>query len=153
MQRRQLDLPDLDAAVAEARRLHNSGYDKAGQWDLGQVCKHCSLPMHECIDGPTFKPSVFLKLIVKLSGAKGKFFATRSIKPGLPAPAGFVFAPADAAGQAAAVEQLTEAASRFKQHTGSLHDHPLFGPLSRDQWHQFHTIHTAHHLGFLLPQT
>ena len=153
MQRRQLDLPDLDAAVAEAQRLHQSGYDKAGQWDLAQVCKHVALPVNECIDGPTFKPSAFVKLMVKLIGAKRKFFATRSIKPGLPAPAGFVFEPADAAGEAAAVEELAEAANRFIQHTGPLHDHPLFGPMTRDQWHQFHTIHTVHHLGFLLPKT
>ena len=34
MDQRRLDFKDFPEAVAEVDRLHASGYDKAGQWDL-----------------------------------------------------------------------------------------------------------------------
>lgn len=37
MQRCAFDLKGLDAVVAG--RLHEGGYEKAGEWDLGDVCR------------------------------------------------------------------------------------------------------------------
>jgi hypothetical protein len=149
MERRQLDLPDLDAVLAEARRLHEAGYEAVGQWNLAQACRHCTMPINGCIDGIDFKPSWLLRTFIKLTGAKGKFFATRKIKPGLPAPPSTVFESGE--DEAMAITELEQAIARLKQHDGPFAVHPFFGRLSADQWHQFNTIHTMHHLGFFLP--
>ena len=33
-----------------------------------------------------------------------------------------------------------------------LSEHPVFGPISPDQWRTFHCWHAAHHLSFLIPK-
>jgi hypothetical protein len=37
---RTLSFPDLDAVVREADALRVGGYERAGQWDLAQICGH-----------------------------------------------------------------------------------------------------------------
>ena len=46
---------------------------------------------------------------------------------------------------------LQAAVERIVSYAGSLQPHPVFGPISSDEWLEFHTIHAMHHLSFLAP--
>jgi hypothetical protein len=149
-ERRELELNDLDGVLGELDRLQQRGYDEAGQWDLAQVCWHCALPLGEALDGFSFKPPLFVRLMVKVMGVKDKLFRTRKIKPGFKAPGPFV--PPSDLDEQEQVAKLCQAIERFKAHNGAFLIHPVFGEFSAERWHQFVTIHTMHHLAFLLPK-
>ncbi len=146
MTRRKLDLKVLDAVVAEAQRLNDRGCQKSGEWDLGQACRHSAMAIRETVDGFSFKPPGIMRLLVSLMGMKKKLFATRTIKAGLKAPASMV--PSPGLDEPKEIENLRQAVEHFKSNEGRYLPHPIFGVLPNDEWHQFHTIHTMHHLSF-----
>ncbi len=148
MQRRELVLPNLDEVLQDVHHLHVQGCRKAGQWDLAQACAHTVIPINQSIDGFTFQVPWFLRMLGKTLFKK-KMFRTRRIKAGLKAPAGFV--PDPGGDEQQAVNDLEQAIQRFKHHHGVYQLHPVFGRMSPEQWHQFHTIHAMHHLSFLAP--
>lgn len=148
MERRDIDLKDLDAALEEAKRLHASGYEKVGEWDLSQICEHITMPINMAIDGSPFKANFLMRTMAILL-MKKKFFRDRKIKPGLKAPGNAVFATSD---EATALANLEKAIERFKAHDGPMQMHPFFGNLSKELWHDFNTIHCSHHLAFLVPK-
>ena len=59
--RRQLRFERLDEAVSDARMLQATGYDRAGTWDLSQVCGHLATGMEFPIDhtGPLHPSPMF----------------------------------------------------------------------------------------------
>jgi len=147
MNRRELDFRDFDALLADIQRLHEQGYEKAGQWNLGQICKHLSITMEMSLEGFPFKgPWLFRKVIGPF--VKPRFFRSRKIKPGLPAPPTMVAEPDSDEGQA--IEQLKQITTRVREHRGEFQPHPFFEYLSPEQWLQLHLIHAAHHLSFLI---
>ena len=148
MQRRELDLPNLDAVLQDVHRLHVQGCHKAGQWDLAQACTHMSIPINQSIDGYTFQVPWPLRLLGRTL-IKKRMFSTRRIRAGLKAPANFT--PAPGGNEQQAINDLEQAIRRFRHHHGEYQLHPIFGRMSPQQWHQFHTIHAMHHLSFLAP--
>lgn len=150
--RRELDLPDLDAVLIEARRLYEGGYEKAGKWDLTQICRHVAPIMHAYIDGMNFKVPWFIRLIGPWL-IKPRLFRTRRIRAGIPLPQEVIPRPATSKqDERAAVEELGAAIDRLKRHKGAFERSPFLGPLTREQVLDFHTIHTMHHLSFLIPR-
>lgn len=51
-----------------------------------------------------------------------------------------------------AVEEFRSAVNRLLNFNGPWKTSPLFGLLGKEQLIQLHRIHTAHHLGFLVPK-
>ena len=153
MERRDTEFKDLQAAVADARLLLEKGCEAAGEWDLAQVCGHCSYAINSSIDGFDSSPPFFIKLLAKIAGMKKKIYRTRALKSGLPAPSVSIPAPAngDRDTETKAVEEFSAAVNRITQYSASLQPHPVFGQISRDEWLEFHTIHAMHHLSFLVP--
>src|SRR5262249_6271459 len=47
-----LDFRSLDDAVAYARRCLSAGYDRTGNWDLAQTCRHLTDWLRAPLDGP-----------------------------------------------------------------------------------------------------
>lgn len=147
--RRDLNYRDFHSLAEDVRRLLDSGYRQTGRWDLAQVCGHLTIAFKQSLDGFTFKgPWVVRKLIAPF--IRGGLFRSRKIKPGIKAMDGFVVAPGTDEEQA--VNQFLQMIDRVKDHHGGFHLHPFFGKLTVDQWHQFHLIHAAHHLSFLVPK-
>jgi hypothetical protein len=61
--RRSLSFDSLDAAVADAEKLLAGGYEKHGQWSLGQVCGHLANWLGYAMDGfPKAPPPIRLML-------------------------------------------------------------------------------------------
>jgi hypothetical protein len=140
----------LPEVAAEADRLHAGGYDKAGRWDLGQVCDHLSYFIAGSLDGhPYHVPWPFKALFGRL--ALRRILGQKQMRAGMPTPQKPL--PAPGCDEAAAVERLKHALRRLEAHEGELYPSPFFGYLTPQQWRELHLIHCAHHLGFLVPRT
>lgn len=148
MKRRPLDFHSEDEVIAELDRLRTLGYEKAGAWNLGEICNHTAIFIRGSLDGFTGpNPPWFIRLV-------GPWFVKRMIKKrrmpegvGLPAH----LRPKPNCDEATEVQALKKLLIRFRDHTGPLFPSPFGGDLGRDRWRQLHLIHCAHHLSFLHP--
>lgn len=153
-QRRDLVFRSLDDISHDAESLLISGYDKAGGWDLGQVCGHLTKWLSYPMDGFP-NPGCFLGCVLWLmriavgKRIKKKILATGRFKVDGPTmPDSLIGAGSD---EVAAVAKLKETVERFKKHPGAIHSSPLFGEMNREELTRLHLIHCAHHLSFLIP--
>jgi hypothetical protein len=136
--------------------LHIQGYDKVGQWDLAQVCRHLADWLRFPMEGYPVSPAPIRLMLRVVRNTVGplqlrKLLATRSLPTGGPTLRETV--PAPGGDEAAAVERLRQVISRFQKQDGELYPSPLFGELDRETWRQVQLIHCAHHLSFLLPRS
>lgn len=149
MQRRELSFTDFDAVLADIDRLHSRGCDRAGNWDLAQVCDHLDLSIRMTLDphppaGPWLVRTFLAPLILK------KLLKTRKIRAGIEIPE--EFRPKQGKDAEAAIRSLRTTIKRFEDHAGEYEPHPFFGKLSRERARQLHLVHAAHHLSFLSPR-
>jgi Protein of unknown function (DUF1569) len=156
VERRKLDFNSFDEVLADAERLLQSGYEKAGNWDLAQVCGHLAEWLRFPLDGYPSVPLLIAPMIWavrKLAGRKmrdrilnsGRFqTGGRTLPQTVPPPGG---------DEAAAVAQLRQTIERFKRHDGPFHPSTLYGQMTRDEWTRLNLIHCAHHLSFLVPRS
>jgi Protein of unknown function (DUF1569) len=155
LHRRELSFRDFDDIVRDVETLHAKDYEKAGNWDLAQVCGHLAKWLSYPLDG--FPKSgcfigtmLWMMRITVGKGIKKKILTTGKFKEGGPTvPDSLVASGSD---ETAAVAKLKEMIERFKSHTGEIHPSPLFGKMSRDELTRLHLIHCAHHLSFLAPK-
>ena len=154
-ERRKLNFATLDEVVADAENLLAQGYDKAGNWDLAQVCGHLAEWMRFPVEGFPKLPLLLRPMFRLMRMTVGKSmrakilaegFATgvRTMPQTVPPPGG---------DPAAAVAKLKEAAERFQAYTGPIHPSPLFGAMNKEDARQLQLRHCAHHLSFLVPHT
>ena len=148
-ERRALTYASLDAVMPDVDRLI-LGYDKAGQWTLGQICSHLSKALTLTVDGTPVRVS-WLKRMVLGRLARWHVFRTGTMPAGIKVPSPKLVPPAEADDRAE-VEALRAAIRVFLGEVGPFVSHPLFGPMSVEEWRRFHGIHCAHHLSFLVPR-
>jgi hypothetical protein len=141
---RILDFHSLDHVMPEVQRLL-AGHATVGNWSLGQILDHLATAIRMTSGGrsestPRAGSDVFRK----------RFFKTRRFPAGAQAPhPRLIPAPDSDAQEQAAL--LGKAIARWSSTEGPFADHPLLGTLTKDEWTQFHCIHCAHHLGFVIP--
>src|SRR5581483_7303329 len=145
--RRELTFASLDEVTPDVERLL-AGHVTLGNWSLGQICHHLAMALRMSMDGVPVKASW---LVRRTFGAVARRLLLRGgrMPKGIRVPE--VYLPKPGLDAACEGEALQAALERFRSHAGPLHEHPLLGPLSRDQWERFHCIHCAHHLNFALP--
>jgi hypothetical protein len=154
LQRRTLNFRSLDEAVTDAERLHQSGYDKVGNWDLAQVCFHLSEWMRFPLDGYPKTPLVIAPIMWLMRKTAGRKILEKTLTKGFE-PGGHTLnqtLPAPGGDEAAAVARLRQTVERFGKHNGPYHPSPLFGQMTRDEWTRLNLAHCAHHLSFLIPK-
>lgn len=149
MTHRQLDFKGFAEVLAEIDRLHGCGYEKAGQWDLAQVCHHLSYFIEGSLDGHAFRVPWIFKVVFGRRVLK-RILSQRRMKTGVFTPQKPL--PEPGRDEVAAVNRLKQAIARLQSHQGELHASPFFGYLTPQQWRELHLIHCAHHLGFLIPK-
>jgi hypothetical protein len=138
-----------DDVLGDAEAMHSGGYDRVGNWSLGQVCSHLGLAMDRAIDGfPTVYPAPFRWVARWL--VLGKLLNHQQQKRRFPAPPYLV--PRDIEEDRVGLEDLRAAVRRLKNHTGELKLHPVFGKLTPAQWTEFVLWHCEHHMSFLVPK-
>ncbi|MBX3421847.1 MAG: DUF1569 domain-containing protein [Pirellulaceae bacterium] len=153
--RRKLQFDTLPEAVLEAERLLESGYEKTGNWDLTQCCNHITKVMLYPIDGfPRFP--VHMQIATRLMRYTiapimlKRILSTNRWPAGVPTDTQSL--PVETGRDRPAVEQFKLAVTRLLTFDGPWQTSPLFGLLEKEQLVHLHRIHTAHHLGFLVPK-
>lgn len=154
-QRRQLRFNDLDEVVRDAESLLANGYEKAGNWDLAQCCKHLAEWLRFPVEGfpkmplplrPLFwmaRKTVGRKKLLEYIGT-GSFPAGKPTMPQTVAPPG--------GDPREAVDALRTSVERLKAYGGPIVPSPLFGPMTKDEAVRMQLVHAAHHLSFLVPK-
>jgi Protein of unknown function (DUF1569) len=155
-QRRPLRFNDLDEVVRDAEGLLAKGYDKAGNWDLAQVCGHLAEWLRFPVEGFPKAPAPIRAVFWVLRKTMGRkklltYISTGSFPAGKPTMPETV--PPPGGDPRAAVEKLRGAAGRLKAHTGPIVPSPLFGPMTKDEAVRMQLVHCAHHLSFLVPKS
>ncbi len=144
--RRVLHFSHLPEVLAEARRLASS-HRTLGRWTLAQICRHLADTIHGSMDGfdlrrHRFKRLFFRSLLLAYAYRWG-IPEAYTVDPKLNPPEGLRLDDQ--------IEALARAIQRYRDHTGPLQAHPLFGRLTRNEWDRMHCFHGAHHLSFVLP--
>lgn len=149
-ERRKLNFGSLDEVMPEVDRLL-VGYEAKGRWSLGQICQHLAKGLHLTVDGKPIRGYALLRWTVG-PFARRHMFRTRSMPSGIKLPVASL-APGTNLDDRAEAEALRASIRVFLATDGPYTAHPIFGPLSEEEWRQLHAIHAAHHLGFLKPKS
>lgn len=149
-QRRTLDFRDFDAVLADVDALAGRGYDRAGNWNLAQVCDHLAKSMAESIDGFSFKFPLLLRWVPPLIRwwFKKRIFGKRTF-PSVSAPD--PLKPADVPDEADALARFRREIARVRT-ADKFARSPFFGWMTAEEWRDLHLVHASHHLGFLVPR-
>jgi hypothetical protein len=146
--RRPLAFSSLGEVMPEVDRLLK-GHRTVGNWSLGQICNHLSGAVIGSVDGIPFRFPLALRKTV------GPMLFRRMLRSGR-FPEGIKLPrhiqPRSGVDARAEAESLRAAIRLFGSHAGPFAEHPLGGPLDREEWQRFHTLHCAHHLSFVVPE-
>jgi hypothetical protein len=138
-----------DEVLADAEALLGNGYEREGNWGLGQVCAHLSKTMERSLDGFPSAMPLPMRILARWV-ALGGILKHKQHQRRFPAPPYLM--PPDAEEDRDGLEKLRTALSRLKDHSGDLRPHPVFGRLTPQQWLDLHLWHSEHHLSFLIPK-
>lgn len=149
MQAQELQFGSFEEALTYAEQLHTRGYERAGNWDLGQVLDHLTYFMKGALDGYTFKVPWILKVLLGKMVLR-RILKEKRMKRGVFTPQ----KPLPEPGQddVAALERFRETARRFVAHTGEYQPSPFFGVMTREEVRELNLLHCRHHLGYLIPK-
>jgi hypothetical protein len=155
VERRKLTFTSLDEVVVDAEKLLGNGYEKAGNWELAQVCLHLADWLRFPIDGFPKPPLPIGMMLWALRKTIGKKMYRKYMVEGMPAGKPTMPQTVHRTGldPTIAVGKLREAVEQFKGFDGTLHPSPLFGSLTKDEATRLQLAHCAHHLSFLVPKT
>lgn len=148
--RRKLRFNSLDDILADLDMLEGKRVKALGNWSVGQIMAHLSIPMHSAIDGTMkFRPPWYIRSIARLF--------KRQILNGT-APAGFKLSKAaedelvpGPTSETDGFTKLRQAINRLKTTT---HREPsgFLGKLTADEWNQLMCRHCELHLSFIVPE-
>lgn len=137
---------EVDRITASARA---GTLTAVGNWTPGQILGHLAAWMNYGYDGFPTTPPWFIKIVLRL--LKRRFFGGKGLPAGVRIPG----APEGTYGTE--VLPLEEGERRFKAAFARLQagppakPHPIFGPLTHQQWWSMHLAHAQLHLSFLIP--
>ena len=153
---RKLDYANLDEMLADVDDLLQYGYERSGNWTLGQAAGHVaewiSFPMDGFPTPPLLMRSAFRVMrVTGVAQRMAKNILADGFKPGTPtAP---VTVPDASYSDQAGVARLRAVVQQLKQFDGPLQESPLFGPLDHATHVRVSLLHGAHHFGFLKPNS
>ncbi len=143
-ERRMIDFASMNEIMLDVERLAK-GHSTAGTWTLAQILHHLATSIRLTSLGRAGSSSGTVS-----EAFRRQFFESRRFPEGVEAPHRRLIPPVES-DLPAEIEALRDAIARFTEATGPFPSHPLLGPLSKEEWCQFHCIHCAHHLGFAVP--
>ena len=142
--RRRIDFFSLEEVLSDAENLVR-GHKTLGNWTLGQILHHLATAIR---GSRRRRPDAVTRPLDETF--RRQIFEVRHFPEGMQASHPRLVPPADASA-AVQLEELRAAIAQWSLATGPFPDHPVMGPLSKDEWTQFHCVHSAHHLSFVVP--
>ena len=152
---RKISFATLDAAILEAEQLLGSGYEKAGNWNFGQVCGHLENWLSYPMDGLPKVDTPAESTADAEAAEAGKAMLQNILANGFPLgmPTNPDTIPAEDSGSdQAALSRLREVVQRFNAYEGEIADSPFFGVMDKQAVLSLQIRHFEHHLGFLIPK-
>jgi hypothetical protein len=147
-ERRQIRYATIDDMLADVEKLAASPTTRTlGNWPLEQLLMHLAGAMNGSIDGIRAKAPWWIRLV-------GKFIKGRILKNGtspgfnLPREVESKFFPS--ASREDAFDAFRKAVGRIRSESMTS-PHPVFGPMTTDEWTKLHLHHAAMHLSFAVP--
>ena len=144
-----------DGVRTHARRCLSAGYDRTGNWDLAQTCRHSTDWLRAPLEGPPPMPWLMRlpMAIIRLTlGPRilRQFLGNRRLPVGMGTIDATVHPPESNAN--AAVAAFASMVAQFNSHTGPLmRPSPLFNRPEREQTLDLQIVHCMHHFGHLKP--
>lgn len=147
--RRPLRFNSLDDIEADLNSLEGKPLKVLGNWSVGQILAHLSVPMNGAIDGMGFRPAWYFRIM-------GRFmknhFLNGTMPPGFKLPRN---AEAELVPGATSTEEgfaaIRKALHRLKTETHRVPS-PFLGPMSIDDWNKMNCRHCELHLSFIVPE-
>ena len=146
--RRTVKYQDLQEALKDAERLAAADAPTTGNWSKGQIFEHLAIVLDTAVDGAKSKAPFF-------SGLLGKFVVKPMLLKGgmtpgfqLPKWAAGELVPMAETSMDAALDHLRQSTERFLA-ASTLHPHPFFGPMDKDEWNTLMLHHAELHMGFI----
>ena len=133
-------MPDVECLL--------EGHSTVGSWTLGQICDHLATVLKAAVRAPASTRTAREPRFNEAQ--KREIFASGQAPEGMPMPARLKSP--DTIDAAEGVHRLREALAYYQSSPGPAVHHPLFGPLSKDEWDQNMRLHCAHHLSFAIPK-
>jgi len=154
-QRRPLVFNDLDEIVPDAENLLARGYEKAGNWDLAQVCGHVAEWLRFPVEGFPKAPAPIRAMLWVMRKTIGRkkflgYITERTFPAGKPTMPQSV--PPPGGDPREAIEKMRRSVNGLKEYTGTIVPSPLFGAMTKDEAVRMQLVHAAHHLSFLIPK-
>ena len=149
--RRSLRFDTLDAVLADAESMASRPHRTLGNWTLGQICWHLARWMHACIDGFGFGVPLLLRPFLRPTRRWIKHnLLTRGMSVGIRLKGGAAdqYIPPPIPDEEG-VESLRRAIARLKA-DARRHPSPLLGPMTCQEWDQWHCRHAELHLSFVV---
>lgn len=150
-ERRTVHYESFDDLLADAQRLIDGGYRMVGNWGLGRILGHLSAIMEVALDGAPYRAPWPIRLVAKHVIKPMWRGFTRPMPAGfkMPAKAAAVLVPDDVPPEVA-LARLRRAIERWP-HQATLHPHPVFDRMTRDEWVKVQLRHAEMHMSFALP--
>jgi hypothetical protein len=145
--RRSLRFSSYQQILDEVRKLSGAPTRQLGNWSLGQICEHLAKSMDMAIDGATFKPALYIRLIAPWLK---KRMISRPMSPGFSLPKDAAGLLPEEISTAAGLAMLEKAIAR-QQQTRERQASPVFGPMTVEEWDQLNFRHAEMHLSFIVP--
>src|SRR5271155_3199029 len=144
--RRIVHYGTLQDLLGDAERLAAGPGETNGNKTYPEILKHMAIVANWSIDGFPVRPPGIIRLLGRIF--KRRVLAT-GLRPGvkLPADAEAVLWPPEVS-VAAGLEELRGAFRRLEIETKRA-PHPFLGPLSREDWDEFHMRHAEMHMSFV----
>ena len=149
--RRDLAFERLDDVMPEVERLLD-GHATSKLWTLGQILHHLAQAIRlsvEPVRGPQVRPSELEQARI-FDVRRRLFFRAGRFPEDFQIPHVSMLPPLDADARAEG-ESLRHALRLLDESGGPFSDHPVLGPLTKEEWKTFHRLHCAHHLSFARP--
>jgi len=143
---------DFDAMMADVIELAAKGYERSGNWNLGQACSHIADWMRFPMDGFPVPPLPIRVIfwVMKRTvgpGMKRKILA-EGFKGGTPTAPETVPAEGEVSDQQG-IAKLQETVDRLNAYNGEFHESPLFGSMDKEIVVKVSLLHAEHHFGYL----
>jgi Protein of unknown function (DUF1569) len=146
-ERRHVNFDSLDGVMTEVERLL-AGHETVGRWTLGQILYHLTIGVRLSMEGKRETETIDGR--DPFRARRRLFFRAGRFPDEVEAPLA-VLVPPDACDPNEHAEALRDAIDRFTNDDGPFSSHPILGAMSKAEWTRFHSLHCAHHLGFVSP--